>query len=799
MIKNYLTIAFRNIKRNKIGSFINVFGLAIGISSCVLIFIFVRNEQGYDKWNPNAKRIYRVVSDLTLTGQTDHLALSSFQLGPTLKRDYPEVEHAIRMMPVYKQTIWQPGKVTQLENVYFTDSDCFVVFPFHFISGNPNTALNEPYTIVLTEESARTLFGTSENVLGRMLKFARASYKVTGVIRQPKNESHLNFSAFISISSLPRNYFQTLQYDWFRMSQATYVMFKTEDAGKKFDPKFTQFEEKHINPFLRENQLVGRLHFMLQPLPDIHLGKRGEHFEYAEVGNRSYIYIFSFVAIFILLIACINYMNLATARSTKRAKEVGIRKTAGANRSQLIWQFMSESVFVTLISVLLALCITEIMLPFFNQLTDKSLMISAFDPGLLLFILVVIVFVGFASGVYPAFYLSRFQPIEVLKSNNIPKSGSAQIRKLLVILQFCISITLITGTLVVYMQMQYVKNKDIGFSKDNVYVLRSPPADSSFNKKFEELKHEFLLNSNIVQVAGSDGIPGERGGAILQYVEYNGKKEERLLNMMPVDYNFLPLLNIPLAAGRNFSKDFASDDTAAFIVNETAVKQFGWKNPVGIKMLNALGYNGKIIGVAKDFNYASLHTSIEPLVMMLNNKVPAYVLLKVKPQNLASTISFIDTKWKMFSKKYPLESFFLDKNLDRQYRADEKMLTIFAYFSALTIIIACLGLLALTSFTTEQRTREIGIRKVMGASTYSIVGLLTKDFIKLVLIALIIAAPIAWFAMDKWLQTFAFRIQISAFFILEAGIMALFIAVCTIGYQAYRAANQNPAESIKYE
>jgi len=798
MIKNYLTIALRNINRNKIGSLINIFGLAVGISSCIFIFLFVRNELGYDKKNPAGDRIYRVDTRVTLTGQTDNVALSSFMLAPILKANYPEIETAIRLMPIYRQTIWLPGQVFQVDNVFMTDPDFFKIFNYQFISGDAKTALAEPYTIVLTEESAQLMFGTTEHVLGRMLKFARSSYKVTGVIKAPKNQSHINLGALISITSLAKPFEQTLTLDWMHLAQATYILFKNKEDAAHFEPKFRTFEDKYIKPFLTQYKVQGKMSFSLEPMPGIHLSHPAQHFDYADIGNRSYIYIFSMVAIFILLIACINYMNLATARSTKRAKEVGIRKTAGATRTQLVQQFISESVLITLVSVVIALCINELLLPFFNQLIDKSLTLSLTDPGLLAFIISVVLFVGVISGLYPAFYLSRFQPIQVLKTNNVPKSGSVRLRKVLVVVQFSISIVLIIGTLVVYQQIHYIKNKDIGFSKDHVYVLNVPTADSSFRDKFQDLKNELLQNNHVLKIAGSEAIPGLNRSSTLQFVEHDQIKEERLMSNMVVDYDFLSMLNIPTVMGRAFSKDFPSDDTAALMVNETAVREFGWKDPLNIKIQNAFG-RGKIIGVVKDFNVASLHEPIEPLLLSVSRRIPFFLLVKVKPDDLPSTVNFIETKWKMFSKKYPMDAYFLDDNFNKQYRGDEKMLTIFAWFSALTIIIACMGLLALTSFTMEQRTKEIGIRKVMGASTYNIVALLTGDFMKLVLIALVIAAPIAWFAMDKWLQDFAYRIEVSIWVVLLAALVSFLVALLTVGYQAIKAAQQNPAVSIKYE
>lgn len=798
MFKNYLKTAFRNIIRNKVSSVINITGLAIGIASCILIFLYVQNELSYDKHHKNAGRIFRITTDFTLSGQFDRFALSSFMLAPTLKEDYAEIDEATRIMPIGKQTVWYEDKMYNEEKVYYADSNHFDVFSYEFLKGDQKNALNKPRSIVLSEAMAQKYFG-NENPIGKNLKFTKNTFTVTGVIKDNGNRSHINPNALLSISTLDSNFINSVKVDWFRMTTYTYIMFKDATQRNGFENKLKQFYKEHIEPFTKEYNVSSSIDLKLQPLKEIHLSS-SHLYDLEENGNASYVYIFSFVAFFILLIACINYMNMATAHASKRAKEVGIRKVLGASRKQLLWQFLGESILITLFALSIALVMVELFLPVFNALTGinfKSDYLAniRFLP-LLIFI---VVLVGLLGGSYPAIFLSAFKPLDVLKSQKAPRGGSALLRKSLVVIQFAISTALVVGTLIVWSQMDFMKNKDLGFNKEQVLALRIPGGDTSLARKIPMIKEELLRNAKVKKVAVSGGIPGESTGRLLFFVTKEGKKEEKAMPFMFVDYDYLDMLELQIAKGRNFSRDYQTDKMNAFLINEAAAKFLGFKEPLGQELENGFGFKGKVVGLVKDFHYASLHKEIEPLILMLAPQPGGFLLSKIAPDNISSTVGFIENKWKEFDPKHPVEYFFLDQNFDQQYRKEEKMLTIFGYFSGLTIFIACLGLFGLASYTAEQRTKEIGIRKVNGASLQDITFLFVKDFIKLVAIALIIAWPLSWYVMHRWLEDFAYRIEITPLSFIIAGILALAIALITVSFHAIRSARTNPVKSLRYE
>src|SRR5688572_5044871 len=800
MLKNYIKIAWRNLIRNKVYSAINILGLAIGISACVLIFLFVRDELTYEEHFDKADRIFRITNDINLQGQTDKFALTPFPLANELKRDYPVIENITRVMPIGKQTVWYNEKAFNEENLFFADSTFFRIFSYPFLHGNPNTALDQPKTIVITDEMAEKYFGSPENAMGKVLQFSKNPHKVTGVFRDP-GHSHFKINALLSVNTFDENLKKQFSGDWFRMSLYTYVLLPDKDKKELFEQNLAHFYNKTIVPWMKENKLEASLNYSLQPLPDIHLDNTFTY-DISPAGNRSYVFIFGFVAFFILLIACINYMNLSTARSAKRAKEVGLRKVIGAHRSQLIKQFIGESVLLTFLAIMVALALVELFLPYFNSLTEKNFSLSYFGNGSFLVILVFIVaFVGLVGGSYPAFFLSAFKPVDVLKSDKGPRGTNALLRRALVVAQFTISLIMIIGTVVVFSQMQFLKNNDLGFNKEQVLVIDVPNGDTTLVNKLPWIKQEFLANPQITKVSNAAFVPGELSARLLFYAEggESRKMEEKTLSTIFVDYDFLNLMEIKLIDGRNFSPDIKTDDSLAYIINETAAKWLGWKNPVGMKMESGLGGKGKVIGVVKDFHFASLHNKIEPLAIMLAPKSQGYLLARVDQENLPATINFIENKWKSFDPKHPMEYFFLDENFNKQYRAEEKMLTVFGYFAALTILIACLGLYGLASFTAEQRTKEIGIRKVLGSSVSEIILLLSKDFAWLVCLAIILATPLAWYGMHKWLQNFAYRTEIHWWIFAMAGFTALIIAMLTVSFQAGKAARLNPIKALRAE
>lgn len=809
MLKNYFKIALRNISRNKLYSFINIFGLAVGITACVLIFLYVKDELSYDKHHPDHERVFRVNTYVKLSGQNDNFAINAMPTGPALKADFPQVEEFVRVENVPNQTVWVDHQMFTEKNVAFADSSLFSVFLFPLAYGDPATALKEPLSAVISEEKAEAYFGDASAALGKMLKFAARSYKVTGVMKKTTYRSHLPVDIYLSMTSRPApqlNHQQFLQ-----LGTSLYIKLKEGTTADEFESKLLPaFYNSRLKAWSEKNQFGGKITYRLQPVADIHFGNDLQYDMPGNV-NPSYIYIFSFVAVFILLIACINYMNLATARSAKRAKEVGLRKVVGATRKQLIGQFIGESILISFLSIVLALVLVEVLLPVFNSLTGKDFtFVNILNGSFGLFLLAAVLFVGVFAGSYPAFYLSRFQPVEVLKGNgfNAGRSGNpgmltrlfspVNLRKALVIAQFVVSVVLIVSTIIVFSQLSFMKNKDLGFDKDQVMVI-TLPADSSVRANLQTVRNEFLKDPAVKGMATSFYVPGEQTGRLLFLVEENGKMAEKAMNIMGIDYDFIKVMDIDMAKGRNFSKDFATDSSAV-IINEAAAKYLGWTDPIGKKVAPGDPENKlTVVGMVDDFNYASLHNPVEPLIMFLSAEGNRMLSIKIAGGNISSTVSGIEKKWKAFDPRHPMEYFFLDENFNAKYKSEEKMLSVFGYFAALTILISCLGLFGLASFATEQRIKEIGIRKVLGASVANIVTMINKDFIILIIISFVFAFPVAWYFMDKWLQDFYYRIGIGWMPFVAAALAALLVAITTISIQALKAAYSNPVKALKYE
>lgn len=797
MWQNYFKVALRNIYRNKVYAAINIAGLALGIASCILIFLYVQDELSYESHFSKADRIVRVAAVIEHEGQVNKFALSAAILAPTLLKDYPELERVTQLVSARKQTVWYKNKSFNEGNLFFVDSSFFRVFDYEFLAGNPATALNKPRTIVISAQLADKYFGGAEQAIGQVLKFSRDSYMVTGVFLDERH-SHIQANAFLSRSTLDTRRQDILTDDnhWFNMSRYTYVLLQDASQITPFQEKLKTFAANHVTPWIKENKLNAAMSFVLQPLPSIHFDTVFSS-DLAPAGNINYIYIFAAVAVFLLLIASINYMNLATARSSKRAKEVGLRKVVGAYRSQIIWQFIGESLFITLLAVVLALALVQILIPSFNALTDKNFDANFFlQPEVSLALFAIILFIGAIAGSYPAIFLSGFKPIDVLKADKGPKGGNATLRKTLVVIQFTISLIMIIGTIVVFSQMRFLKNRDLGFNKERVLAIDIPVGDSMLVKQLPTIKQELLSHPNIEHVSNSVNIPAESINTLLIFAEKDGKTLQNAMDAMFVDYDFIDVMGIELKEGRNYSRNYKTDLRGGLIINEAAAKKMGWEDPIG-KKIEMADWDAKVIGVVKDFHIKSLHTNVEPLVLALVPESPGYLLVRYKPQNIPATIGFIQEKWQAFDTKHPMEYFFLDEHFDKQYRAEEKMLTVFGYFAGLTIFIACLGLFGLVSFTAEQRTKEIGIRKVLGSSTGSIVLLLSRDFALLVLIAIVLAIPVAWYGMDKWLQDFAYRTSLSWWIFAIAGFAAMSIALLTVSFQAMRAALQNPVKAIR--
>ncbi len=798
MIKNLLKTGLRILWHHRAHSFINILGLSLGLASCILIYMFVKNETSYDNHHSKKNRIYRIVSELNLGGEDTKTGLSSYMLSPTLKKDYPEVEEAVRLMPIGKQTVWIDDKPFQFTDNFMADTGFFFLFDYEFIEGDPKTCLMEPRSVVINSEVAQKIFGQESGNIGKTIKYSRQSYTVKAVVKDIKNNSHLYFNTLTSLNSIQEGLKMQLENDWFYMAQYNYVLFKNENDAKGFETKLKQINEKYINPWLKIVNSEGKLTYYLQALPDLHFNIEFPS-GHTKTGNKSYIYIFSILAFFILGIACINYINLATASSSKRAKEIGIRKTSGANSVELFYQFIIESIMTVLFAMFVAFIWVYLLIPVFNQITDKSLGLST-EISFWLQVPLLVLVIGIIAGAYPAFYLSRLEPALVLKSNKLPGGFNNWFKKSLVLLQFIIALVFMICTSGIYSQMSFLKNADLGFKKDQVLAISLPVIDSSFASKFEVVKQELSSKPFIKEIALSNNIPGNPVGMLLHLVEQPGEKNiEKGIDYMIVSHEYLNLLKIPIINGRNFSKQYITDDTAAFIVNEKAIKTYGWKNPFQTVLENGFGHKGKIIGVVKDFHYKSLHEEIQPLVIMLGGKMQGSLLVSIEAGKESESIKHVEEIFGKYSKKYPLEYFFLDDNFNKLYKNEDRLMKLFSIFSIISLILSCLGLYALITYSLEQKIKEIGIRKVMGAGILDIIISINKEYFILYLIACCIAIPGSYLLLANWLQNFASRINIDLL-IFALPVLAGFILVgSTLIIKTYLKANENPVNSLRYE
>ncbi len=803
MFKNYIKIAYRNFWRNKSFAAINIFGLAIGIAVCFIILLFVQDELGYDRFNTNANRIFRVVFKADINGGKIFEAMVMPPTAQTLKNDYPEVEEATRLRDMGKPKVTFGNKVFKEGTFAFADANIFKVFTLPLIKGDAKTALLQTNSVVITAEMAKKYFG-GEEPIGKVLTLNNNKlYKVTGVIAPIPTNSHFHFDLFGSMQSLP----DAKDPNWMSSNYFTYLLLKDGYDYKKLEAKMPALIEKYMGPqivqtlgmTLSQFRTKGNsLGFALQPLTDIHL-RSNSNYELEPGGDIKYVYIFSAIAVFVLLIACINFINLSTASASKRAKEVGVRKVMGSDKTELIKQFLLESVLLTFIALFIAFLLVQLALPVFNQLSGKSLSLSYALKPWAAFIGMGL-FVGVLAGIYPAFYLSSLKPISIIKGKLGTANKSMGLRSGLVVFQFFISVSLIISTLVVYQQMQFIHNKKLGYNKEQLLVL---PNSGALGKNEQLFKEEMLKDPRVVNATVSGYKPAgpTNNNNSLAYPE--GKENQMMKTLRyDVDEQYLPTFEMQLAAGRNFSKAFATD-SSAIIVNEAAVKAFGLTNKsIGQSITWATGHTGEkvnyhIIGVVKDFNFKSLHEQVTPLLMVLNPG--SGLIFKVRTGDVSGLLKTMKQQWEKFNVDEPFTYSFMDELYNKTYSAEEKTGKILNIFTSLTIFVACLGLFGLAIYTTEQRTKEIGIRKVLGASVLQITNMLSKDFLKLVLIACVIAFPLSYWLMQKWLQDFAYRIQIGWWVFALAALIALVIALATVSFQAVKAALANPVKSLRAE
>lgn len=797
MLKNLIKISIRNIVRDKAYSLINVAGLTIGITCSLFLMMYIIDELSYDKYHVNANNIYRVVSNVKEPDDAFVWRITQMPLADELRDNYPEVKNAVRFFSMPRDLFKVGEKEFYEEDFMFADSNVFDMFTYDFLAGDPATALDDPLSIVLTESVAKKYFETPQAALGQAIRANRRQedFKITGVIRDVPFNSHFRFDALIS-----RNSRAQFTGNWGGFGITTYIQLPEGYDLNRIQESLDKITKEKVNPVFAEMGVTVR--YGLQRITDIHLYSKIQD-EAEEGGDISYIYIFGAVAIFMVVIACINYMNLATARSVNRAKEVGLRKVMGSQRGLLMAQFLTESVLMASAALAFSLLLIYIFLPSFNVLANKHLPFSYILQAPIAISLVVIILVtGIVGGSYPAFYLSGFNPVEVLKGKLAARGGSVVFRKTLVVVQFALSIFMLISTLVVYDQLNFLRTKDLGFDKENVVRLNLSNRDMIHQG--ETLMQRLKRLPEVVSVGKASSSPGQGIGKLLMRVEdAEGKMVDRGVDLFVADYDFVDAMGMKIVQGRNFSRDNPGDTLRAVLVNESMVRRMNWKDPIGRKFSND-GQNGAeertVIGVIKDYNQNSLYDVIEPLIVLLGQQ-NNYVFVRFKPGDLTSFMGSLEKEWKEMFPANPFQYVFLDADLNSQYRADEKRSQIFTGFSALTVAIACLGLLGLAAFTTEQRTKEIGVRKVVGASTSNLVVLVSSEFFKLVALGMIFAIPASWYFTDRWLENFAYRIELPnewPTFVVAAA-LAFVITFITVGYHVVRAARANPVHSLRDE
>jgi putative ABC transport system permease protein len=809
MIKNLIKTAFRSLMKNKGFTFINVFGLALGLATCLLIVFYVFDELSYDRYNTKADRVFRLNDDIKFGGVENPYAITPTPAAAALKADFPEIEQVVRFRNKGGNKIKKGTQNIQEDRMVYADNSIFEVFTLPIISGNSANALTEPNTVVITEDIANKYFGKTPDVVGKVLTFnGNSQFKITAVIKNIPKQSHFHFDFFMSMPTLADSRDGT----WLNNNFNTYVLLKPGVDYRSLAAKLPEFMHRHAGPQLQAalhlnfsafEKVGNRLDLSLTPLKNIHL-QSSMLGEFEANGNIAYIYIFSATAMFILLIACVNFMNLSTARSANRAREVGVRKVLGSPRKYLIAQFLTESILVTLVGSIIAVFAAWAFLPLFNQLSGKELTITTQILGWLIpALFIIIIVIGCLAGSYPALFLSGFQPIDVLKGKLASGFKGGALRSFLVIFQFAISIFLIISTLVIYNQLKYIQSKDLGYNRDHILIVKNVWA---LGNGADAFKQEVRQVAGVQNATLSNSLPTDNDNDNTTSFfkdQVIDQKRAVLSHQWNIDEDYIPTLGIKMIAGRNFSKDMATD-SAGVIVNEAFAKLLGYSNPVNQFVYQPANdqltkmSKYRIIGVMKDFNFKSLRDNVPPLLVNLAPNM-GVMSVHINTADIPGLLAQVKNKWKDVSPNQQFNYSFMDQDFDALYRSEQRMGAISIVFTSLAIIIACLGLFGLAAYAAEQRTKEIGIRKVLGANISTIVTMLSKDFIKLVLISIIIATPLAWWAMQKWLQSFAYRQNIQWWVIAVAGFAAIIIAFITISFQSIKAALSNPVNSLRSE
>lgn len=815
MFKNNVVIGLRNLRRHKGYASINILGLAVGFAACLLIISYVRYEFSYDGFHEQADRIYRVNLKASVSGNDLDWGQTAAPVVVAMQAEYPEVEHAVRFVPgsgssdVGEVVAYEDRRFHE-ERFWFADSTVFDVFTFPLLKGDPETALMRPNTVVLTQAMAQKYFA-HDDPIGKVLRLNNETdYEVTGVLAPLPAPSHIEFDFLASLQSLPVSRSTV----WLTTHGMSYILLREGAHYQELEAKFPQMVEKYAATQLEETfgqplaelaEAGTQLGYYLDPLTGLYL--QSETLSNLRTGNIDQLYILLMVAGIILLIACINFINLSTARSANRAREVGVRKALGSQRNQLVGQFLSESVLLSFMALGIALILAQLALPVFNDLTGASLSILG-DASFMMTLASVVLGVGLLSGLYPAFVLSAFKAVDVLKGARHAGAGRSTMRSSLVVVQFSTAVLLLIGTGIVFNQLSYMQDKQLGFNGDQVVVLPISQADAMW-QRYEAFRTDLLQHSDVVAIAASNALPG--GAFPLHVFTPEGAPEGTLssLRQATVSSAFLEMLEMEVVTGRGFSEEVTADERESALINEAAAKQFGWNAETAVGKHVSRSIQGEIefrtiVGVVKDFHFDSLHERIGPLILMAGGDTAAgsvynYVSVRIRPERIPETLAFLERTWTTYEPGVPYQYSFLDEDFAKVYEADQRAGKIFGYATVLAIMIACLGLFGLAAFITEQRTKEIGVRKVLGASVAGIVVLLSKDFLKLVGLAFIVAVPVAYFAMTRWLESFAYRIEIGPALFLLTGGLVLLIAVLTVSYQSIKTALEDPVRSLRHE
>ena len=794
MIKNLLLVALRNIKRDRWYSLLNILGLTIGITFSIFLIFYVKDELSYDRYNKKADRIYRITSFIKEPEkETMKWTATQFPLAPALQKEYPEVEATVRFVQVEK-TMYKRGELRSYEDkVYYADSTLFNIFTYEFLEGNAKNALVEPKSMVLTESLAKKYFGKATGVAGQSLQNAGGDvFKITAVIRDVPFNSHIRFPMLISASTLAKDFANS----WGAFGFYTYVLLRPNTDPAAFEKKLLPMYDRHMAEIFSKFNI--KIHYGVQSITAIHLHSDFQG-EPEELGSISYIYIFSAVALFMIIIACINYMNLTTARSARRAKEIGIRKVSGSTRPQLITQFLVESTLTTLFALLLSMGLVALLLSTFNGLSGKSISFHALiEPGSILILLGIVLIVGLLGGSYPALYLSSFNPIEILKGSLAKGSSNVTLRRVLVVTQFSIAMIMLICTWVVYDQLNYLEKKDLGFDKQEVLSI-SANSNKDLRGQIGNLKNELRKNPQVLSVSAAQAVPGQGINFNLFSMPTNKGYTDKGVDNYGVDEDYFKTLGMQIRKGRAFNG--LNDTLRSVIVNENLVKYFGWSNPIGQRIkrtADTSSFYWEVVGVVKDFNQKSLYNPITPLLLFYRPNAPN-IQVKISARDIPASVSSIEKNWKSIFPELPFQYTFLDRDFNSQYEAEQKRGKIFTAFSILTILITCLGLLGLIAFTTEQRQKEISIRKIMGAGIGQIISLMTANFVLLVGISCFIAFPVAWLFMSNWLKIFTYNTGLTVMPFLLSALAVLAITMLTVIFHTIKAAVANPSKGLRTE